>query len=95
MSDTALFFETSNNLQKAEFEFMKQFINYDDLIDNLIKEKETKILECQIKIKQIEFMMLTNKNDIERVKEEQKNSNYKYCHIFINPHKVYYDMTKK
>lgn len=95
MADTQEFFETYKNLQEEEFNMIKHFINYDGLVDNLIREKETKMLEYKIKINQMKMAILTYENDIKRVKEEQKNSNHKLPHIFINPNMIYHKITQK
>lgn len=92
---TESYAETYERLLQEELAIKKQFINYDKLIDDLISAKEMKILEWRVKMKQVEMAILALQNDIVRIRKEQKNSNYKYCHCFVDPHIEYCNRIKK
>lgn len=95
MENTKLYTETFERLLEEEFELKKQFIKYDELIDELIATKNKQILEWEIKMKQTQMAVLMLQNDIVRIREEQQKSNYKFIHNFINPTYEYHLLTKK
>jgi len=84
-----------NTFEKAQIKLMKDYINYDKLVDELIESKDKEILKCEIQITSLREKQEGLRNDINRIKMERDHSNlgHNIAHIFINPHKIYYDMT--
>jgi len=82
-----------NDLRKAEFDVIKEYINYDKLVDDLIQEKKRQVQKHAIEILERKQSIKYLENDIQRIIKEQQNSSVDYPHIFINPNTVYYNMT--
>jgi len=79
---------------KELFDLKKQYIDYDGLIEKLIKEKEQEIKKRKIEILERQRHISYLENDIVRIRTEQQNSNSNLCHLFINPHTVYSNAIK-
>lgn len=95
----------SSIFEKEQTKLMKQYINYDKLVDELIDSKNKQILKAEIQISEIlkaeiqisglQEMIKGLNNDIKRIETEREQSNLGNIihHIFINPTYVYRKLT--
>jgi hypothetical protein len=85
----------NNTFEQTQLKLMKDFINYDKLVDELIASKDKEIIRLEIEISKYKECQEGLRRDKERIELERVNSNLGNvrCHIFVNPNKIYYDMT--
>lgn len=78
------------NLREQEFDAIKKYINYDQLVLQKIEENQSLINKWEVELFTIKSAIKRAKNDIERIIEEKALSNHKYSHLFIDPTYIYY-----
>jgi hypothetical protein len=76
---------------------MKDYINYDRLVDELINDKDRQILKAEIDILNLEEMKQGFINEKKRIEMERDNSNLGHTihYIFVNPYNEYLKLTEK
>lgn len=85
----------NSRFEQTQLKLMKEFINYDKLVDELIASKDKEILRLEIEISRCKEHQECLQRDKERIDLERVNSNLGNvkCHIFVNPNTIYYNMT--
>ena len=83
------YLEKLDELSKAEFEYMKQVINYDSLVASKKELIKNKVIKTKLEILQKEKYILGLENSIKQIDEEVNLSDYKYKHIYIDPYSIY------
>jgi hypothetical protein len=83
--------------QKSQIKLMKDYINYDRLVDELINDKDRQILKAEIDILNLEEMKQGFINEKKRIEMERDNSNLGHTihYIFVNPYNEYLKLTEK
>jgi hypothetical protein len=76
---------------------MKDYINYDQLIDEMLDVKDKLILKAEIDILKLEEMKQGLINDKKRIEMERDQSNLGHTihYMFVNPHYEYTKLTGK
>lgn len=76
---------------------MKEYINFDKLVDEEIEQRRKQIIKNEIDIIKLERMNEILSNDIKRIEEERDHSNmgFNVNHIFINPYIIYEKLTRE
>lgn len=87
----------SSIFEKEQIKLMKQYINYDKLVDELVDDKNNQILKTEIEILGLQEMIKGLHNDITRIEMERDQSNLGNIihYIFINPNYEYHKLTKR
>ena len=76
------------------FTLMKEYIQYDKIVDNLIASKKRDIIKCKLDIEDYTARISTLENDIIRITEERDNGKFNSNYIFVNPYTIYDNMCK-
>lgn len=86
-----------STFQNAQIKLMKDYINYDKLIDEMIDAKDKLILKAEIDILKLEEMKQGLINDKKRIEMERDHSNLGHTvnYTFLNPHYEYTKLTGK
>ena len=86
----------NSTFETAQIKLMKDYINYDELINQLIDTKNKELLKSEIEILQLRERQERIKRDIKRIEQERDLSNLgNYIpYIFVNPINIYNDLTK-
>lgn len=88
------YYNELKSINELEFNMIKHYINYDKKVDELIEDKEHKILQIKIEIQKLLQVIIAEENEIKMIKDERYKCKPNYPFRFVNPYTLYDEMTK-